>query len=337
MTLRTIAMIGGTGFVGGHMASELAHRGYDLKILTRNRERHRELMVLPTVQLLNADIHDDDDLDRHLRDVDAVINLAGILNERGRHGKEFWRVHVDLPRRIAEITARRGIERVLHMSALGADAAYGPSFYLRSKAEGEGQYQLHGHRDLAVTIFRPSVIFGPGDSFINRFAGLLKRMPGVFPLACPDSRYAPVYVGDVVTAFADSLGDPETHAQRYPLCGPEVFTLQEIVEYTARAMSLRRKVVPLGDGLSRLQANVMEHFPGKPFSRDNYLSTRVPNVCGGDNATPRFVDPPTPMNAVVPGYLRRHSVRKRYPEYRSMPTERHAKDIGPGDGPEWGR
>src|SRR5690606_4508306 len=126
-----------------------------------------------------------------------------------------------------------------------------------------------------VTSFRPSVIFGPGDSFFNRFARLLKRVPLVFPLACPNARFAPVYVGDVAEAFARALKDPQLYGRRLALCGPREYTLQQLVAYTAECLGLRRLILPLPDFLSRIQAAIFDFVPGKPFSTDNYRSTLV--------------------------------------------------------------
>jgi NADH dehydrogenase len=155
------------------------------------------------------------------------------------------------------------------------------------------------------------VIFGEGDSFFNRFATLLKLAPGLFPLACPDTRFAPVYVGDVVNQFLDALDNPATYGKRIDLCGPETYTLRQLVEYTAELLGLRRKIIGLPDFASRLQAAVMEYLvPGKPFSLDNYHSMQKDNVCNnGVIAT-------TSLKAVVPGYLLNRNTRKRYDLFR---------------------
>ena len=171
-----------------------------------------------------------------------------------------------------------------------------PSFTAREAAhaaEADG---------IAVTSFRPSVIFGPGDSFFNRFAGLLALSPFAFPLACPQARFAPVYVEDVVRAFLTALDDDATAGQRYELCGPRTYTLRELVAYTARISGRRRLVVGLGDRLSRLQGQVLERVPGKPFSTDNYLSTKTDSVCSS-NGFERLGIAPRSVESIVPGYL----------------------------------
>ena len=170
--------------------------------------------------------------------------------------------------------------------------------------------------EVAVTSFRPSVIFGPGDSFFNRFATLMKLLPGPFPLACADSRFAPVYVGDVVEAFARSLNDPATYGQRYGLCGPSEHTLWELIDYTADQLELCRPVVPLPNAIAKLQASLMEFVPGKPFSRDNFGSLQTPSVCGEDGLGQLGIEA-TPLDAVVPRYLAGHGERNaRYSTFR---------------------
>jgi uncharacterized protein YbjT (DUF2867 family) len=314
MKHRTICMLGGTGFVGRHIAALLARDGIDIRIVTRYAETKDAVRVLPTVRLIEADCHDPEVLGRAFSDCDAVINLVGILNEKGRKGEGFRHAHVDLTRKVLDACSETGVRRLLHMSALNA-AAGGPSHYLRSKGEAEGLIQVHRDRGLQFTVFQPSTIFGRGDSFINRFAGLLRLMPGVFPLACPHARMAPVWVEDVAEAFVRALDNRDTFGKRFQLCGPDVMSLKEIVEYTARTMRIRRKVIGLPDFLSRLQANVMEFVPGKPFSRDNYKSLQLDSVCTSDGLSQLGIRP-TGMDAVVPTYLDGGGVRGRYAKYR---------------------
>ena len=172
----------------------------------------------------------------------------------------------------------------------------GPSHYLRSK--GQAEHHLHSQcEDVAVTIFQPSVIFGENDSFLNRFAQLLKFIPVLFPLACADARFSPVYVGDVVKSMVDSIDDKTTHAQTYPLCGPNTYTLKELVEYTASVSGHRCKVISLSPMLSKIQAQVFEYFPGKPLSIDNYNSLKVDSVCTNDSSCT------TALEDIAPNYL----------------------------------
>lgn len=314
-----ICVLGGTGFVGFHLVHNLAEAGHSLRVLTRRRERHRELLVLPTVDLVQADIHDAQTLVDQFEGCDVVINLVGVLNEGKRGGDSFHDAHVALVQNIVAACRANGVGRLLHMSALNADARQGRSAYLRSKGEGEDIAHHGADKGIRVTSFRPSIIFGPGDHFFNRFAALLKWVPLALPLACPGSRYAPVFVEDVVKAFCRALDHRDTHGQRYELCGPNQYTLQQLVEYTAAVTGRRRMILPLGDRLSRLQARVMEHLPGKPLTYDNYLSMQQDNVCQGEGFPPLFELSPVSVEAVVPYYLtQRHQRAQRYQIYRQL-------------------
>jgi NADH dehydrogenase len=262
--------------------------------------------------LIEADVFDNLQLKKYLNGVDAVINLVGILNEKQHNGDGFRKVHVELPKNLLGICLDLNIRRILHMSALNADANLGTSFYLRTKGEGENTLHTYSTDRLAVTSFRPSVIFGPGDSFLNRFADLLKVMPYFFPLACATARFAPVYVGDVADRFVQALDDKSTYGQRYNVCGPEEYSLKQLVEYTAKTLDLNRRVISLPDFISQLQANVLEWFPGKPFSVDNYNSLKLDSVCQhGEHEA-------TSLAMVVPSYLGDDNRQTDYDAMRRM-------------------
>ena len=308
---RRICMVGGTGFVGRQLVVRLADEGHYVKVLARHRERHRDLLVLPTVHVIEADVRDEATLLREFRGMDVVINLVGILNQSGR--ARFREIHVELPRRIMAACRKSNIKRLLHMSALNADAGRSASEYLRTK--GEGENAMHAESGIAVTSFRPSVIFGPEDDFFNRFVRLLKIAPYFFPLACPQAKLAPVYIGDVVEAFARALNNRASFGQRYDLCGPKSYTLKQLVEFTAQQMGINRCVIGLGKGMSSLFATLLEMVPGKPMSRDNLASLRHDSVCKGEFPAV-FALTPTSIEAVVPVYLASHNTRKKYLGYR---------------------
>ncbi|HEX6550752.1 MAG TPA: complex I NDUFA9 subunit family protein [Gammaproteobacteria bacterium] len=299
MTRPQLCILGGSGFVGRHLVTRFAARGFNIKLLTRSSARHRELLVLPGVQIIEADVFDAAVLQREFAGCEGVINLVGILNERGHRGRGFERAHVELAQRVLDACIASGVQRLLHMSALNADLK-APSHYLRSKGEATRRVLAVADK-LNVTVFEPSVIFGPGDSFMNRFAGLLKLMP-VFPLACPRARFAPVYVGDVAEAFVRSYADAATFGKRYSLCGPKHYTLVELVRLAARASGLRRWIIGLPQWAGWLQAAVMEWLPGKPLSLDNYRSLKLDSVCSADTLQ-QFGITPTPLEAVLPDYL----------------------------------
>ena len=315
MSAKRIAILGGSGFVGRHLAAALTREGCATRVLTRRRSRSRSLLVMPTCEVVETNVHLASNLDTHLAGCDAVVNLTGILNEHAGAGEGFGDVHAELPGKLVEACRRHRIERMLHMSALGVGAD-APSEYLRTKFRGEQAAHAAQAHGIAVTSFRPSVIFGPGDSFFNRFADLLALSPFVFPLACPEARFAPVYIDDVVRAFLAALADDATAGQRYELCGPRTYTLRELVVFTAGITGHRRLIIGLGDRLSRLQGQVLERIPGKPFSTDNYLSTKVDSVCSC-NGLERLGIAPRSVESVVPGYLGRSERNSRLGRLRA--------------------
>jgi len=301
--LDNVLVLGGSGFVGRHLVAALATDGIRVTVPSRRRERAKHLLPLPTVDVVETDIMAPGALEALARGRQAVINLVGIL-----HG-DFERVHAELPRRVAAACRACGVGRLLHMSALGASPG-AASEYLRTKAMGE-QAALAA-TDLAVTAFRPSVIFGPEDAFLNTFAALARMFP-VLPIACPQARFQPVYVVDVAHAMSRTLGDLSTHGKTYELCGPRQYTLKELVELVCEMTGRRRVVIGLPDRLSYWQAFVMEKLPGKLITRDNLRSMQVPSVCAG--AFP-FGIRPQALEAAAPAYLAPAGPRERYPRLR---------------------
>lgn len=315
MSEHTICILGGTGFVGTRLATRLARDGHSLLVPSRYREGGRHLLVLPSLTLVQDDPHDRDRLVSLLRGCEVVINLVGILNERGRDGSGFRRAHTEFTRTVVHAAREAGVRRLLQMSALKANAERGPSHYLRTKGEAEQVVREECGPDLAWTIFQPSVIFGPNDSFLNRFAGLLRLSP-VLPLARPAARFAPVYVEDVVDAMVRCLDDADTWGQTYQLCGPTRYTLRELVTYVADTLELRRAIFGLPDWASQLQARVMDFVPGKPFSTDNDLSLTVNSVCS-DSGFDALGIRPRSLETIAPRYLRRESERRRLSDLRT--------------------
>lgn len=270
---------GGSGFLGSRLVAHLANAGHAVTVPTRDPERCRHLRLLPTVRIVHADIHAPGVLESLLRGADAAINLVGILNEAGRDGAGFRRAHVELTRRLIQACGTAGVDRLIQVSALNAASpdASNPatSHYLRSKGEAEALVRAAG---LRWTILQPSVIFGPGDSFLNRFAGLLRVIPLALPLAMPQARFSPVHVADVVEAIARVIREPAAVGRTYQLCGPDTFTLHELVGMVAGMLGLRRWIIGLPGPVSRLQAAIMDFVPGKPFSTDNYRSLLTGSV-----------------------------------------------------------
>jgi uncharacterized protein YbjT (DUF2867 family) len=297
-----VCILGGTGFVGHHLVNALSAAGYGCRVLVNRPERHRDLHLVPGCSLHTVADWGTGGLREAFAGCGTLINLAGILNEGG--GRTLEGTHVTLVATALDAAQLAGVTRYLHMSALNADAESGPSEYLRTKGRGEALARQAGERGIAVTRFRPSVIFGRGDSFFSRFANLLRLVPGPFLLACPNARFAPVYVGDVAQALLQSLKYPDTAGASFALCGPRTFTLRQLVEYTAIHMGRKVRVVGLGDGLSRLQAGIFQHLPGRPFTMDNYLSLQVDSVCARSGLAELEIHA-TDVDTVVPGLLGR--------------------------------
>jgi len=315
MELKNVLLIGGSGFVGGWIANRLSERGIRVTIPTRHRDNTKQLILLPTVDMVEADVNDAQQLAALMRGQDAVINLVGILHDhdsRLPYGKGFAAAHIELPKKIVAAMRQTGVRRLVHMSALNA-AVDAPSEYLRSKGEGEAVV-LAAAGELDITVFRPSVIFGPGDSFLNMFAKLLKRFP-VFPLGGGTARFQPVYVGDVADAFVGCLTERATFGQRYELCGPKTYTLRELVEYTGELTGKRRPVIDLGDGgWAYLQAGLLWLLPNPPMSPDNLRSMQVDSVTDGAHDYPGWH--PSRVEAVAPTYLTTVKPKMRLDGYR---------------------
>ena len=317
MRYSRVLVVGASGFLGRHLVAALAAAGMDVTVPTRRLERAKPLRLLPTVTVIEADAGAPDTLARLAIGHDALINLAGVLHsrrgrrdERGPHdyGPDFARAHVEVPQAAVAACRAAGVKRLLHMSALGASRD-APSEYLRSK--GVGEEAVLAADDLAVTVFRPSVVFGPDDRFLNLFARLAAMSP-VLPVACPQARFQPVFVGDVVRAYQAALGDPDAVGKRYDLCGPKEYTLRELVEFACEASGRPRVVIGLGDAMSTLQAWLMEFSPAPMMTRDNIRSMQVPNVCAPGNAPLPFGIAPTPLEPTARAWLAPASPRDRY-------------------------
>lgn len=314
---KKIVVLGGTGFVGTHLCAALVAAGHRVHVLSRNPQTAKNLTVLPTLSLEKVDVYQQAQLTKACHGADVVINLIGILNESGHNGAGFYKAHVQLAQKVITACTQNHIPRLLQMSALNAQSAKAQSFYLRTKGDAENYIHRHAPDYLHVTSFRPSVIFGSGDQFLNRFATLLRYSPGVLFLPVPNSLYAPIYVGDVVTAMLAALDKPETYGQRYDLCGPRVYTLKTLVEYVAELKGLHRIVIGLPKWLSKIQAQLMEYLPGKPFSKDNYLSTLSPSVCQQEMAAVLQL-PLTSLESVAPLYLQADRQQSLLDKYRAQ-------------------
>ena len=303
MTSRNVLLIGGSGFVGRQVASKLASAGYKVVLPTRRSIYAKDLWVLPNVQVVEANVHDAlvlDDLCRRIGQDGVVINLVGVLHDKQGtpYGPGFEKNHVELPRKIIAAMAKNKLQRYLHMSALGADVA-GCSMYQRSKGAGEA---LVKESTLNWTIFRPSVIFGEDDSFINLFGTLQKYAP-VMPLAGAGAKFQPVYVGDVAEAFVRAINMSGTVCRTFDLVGANVYSLAELVKFAGAKVKKSSFVIPIPRALGYLQAYMLEFMPGPTLmSRDNLASMQQDNVLpmGAENALQKtFGITPQPLEVLL--------------------------------------
>ncbi|MDR5879437.1 complex I NDUFA9 subunit family protein [Caballeronia sp. LZ032] len=309
-----IALIGGSGFIGSHLVNALVDLGKNVRVATRRRASAAHRTLLP-IDGLATEGHEPLPQAALIEQCDAVINLVGVLQGRrgDPYGPEFAKAHVELPRKIAAACAAKGVRRLLHMSALGADVD-GPSMYLRSKGEGEKIVRESG---LDWTVFRSSVVFGPEDNLLNQFA-FLERMFPVIPLACADAQFQPVFVGDVAKAMVNVLDLDAAGHQVYELAGPGVYTLAELVRFAGATIGKHARIIKLPESLGRLQAMTMEMAPGEPLiSRDNLDSMKTPNIASGPLAPELGIDEPASIEAIAPLYLTGNASRSRFDAFRA--------------------
>ncbi len=312
--MHKICLLGGTGFIGRHLANSLMQAGWQVRIPTQQRERHRDLMLYSKLELVSANIHEQEQLTNLIADCEIVINTVGILNEYGRDGSGFNKAHVELPKKVVTACQANNVKQLLHVSAINADTQ-GPSHYLRTK--GIGEALVHAAEGLNTTVFRPSVIFGKDDSFLNKFAALLRIPSPIFMLPSAQAKLAPIWVDDVVAAMLQTVGKSEHYGKTYNICGPTVYTLQELVAYTAELLKVKRFIVPLNDKISHQLARVMDFVPGVPYSVDNYQSATLENSCKDNNHLEQLGITPHSLEEVMPKYfISCKTHRESYSEFR---------------------
>jgi NADH dehydrogenase len=302
MDIKKVLVLGGSGYVGTYIVNRLSQRGIEVTVPTRRRERTKALIMQPGVEMPEANIHCEATLADLMRGHDAVINLVGILHSRDvqfPYSADFGKAHVELPKKIIAACKATGVRRLIHMSALHASPK-APSEYLASKGEGEAAV-MAAKADLEVTVFRPSVIFGLGDAFLTMFASVLKITP-VFPLGFGYARFQPVWAADVADAFVDSLFNDASAGQAYDLVGPKVYTLRELVDYTAELTGSKAKIIPLCEGLAYLQAGLMWLAPEPMMSPDNLRSMQIDSVCDA-SCNPPANWRPTALESIAPTYI----------------------------------
>ncbi len=316
MNISPVLVLGGSGFVGRHVCEQLVRAGHQVTVPTPRASRAASVQTLPGLTVIETDVHDDAALAALMAGHSAVVKLIAVL-----HGDEarFERMHVQLPQRIAAAMRQAGVERLVHVSALGADLQ-GPSLYQRSKARGEAVLASAG---LDLTVLRPSVIFGAEDRFLNLFADLQQVFP-FMPLAGSGTKFQPVWVNDVAAAIVRCLQDRRTIGQTCEACGPETFTLGELVKRSGQWAGVNggkgRPVIPLPRWVGWLQALAMEMLPGEPLmSRDNLASMAVDNVASGQLPGLQALGiTPAALSAVAPTYLGHKGPRSRLEGWRSQ-------------------
>ena len=296
-----ILLLGGTGFVGRHVCEKLTRMGNSMTVITRRANQASAIQNLPRVTVIEGDVYNLEFLTQCMNEHDVVINLIAIL-----HGTPaaFEKAHVQLPQVIAQACQESGVHRLIHISALGASLT-GPSEYQRSKARGEEVFKQAG---LELTLLQPSVIFGKEDKFLNLFAQLQSITP-IVPLAGATTRFQAVWVEDVANAIAHCVFNSDTAGKTYELCGPEVFTLQQLVQKSGQWAGIRqgkgRLVFGIPHAMAWLQAFLMEMAPGQPLmSRDNLASMEVDNVASGHALGLKDLNMvAAAVSSIAPGYL----------------------------------
>ncbi len=314
MRHESIALIGGSGFIGSHLANALVAAGKRVRIATRRRDNARHLTLLP-LDVIEVDVFDPVDLARFVEGADAVVNLVGTLHGRraNPYGPEFAKLHVELPTKIVAACEGKSVHRLIHLSALGADPE-GPSMYLRSK--GDGEKAVRGAARIAATIFRPSVVFGPEDRFLNTFA-LLQRFFPVIPLARPEARFQPIFVGDVAKAIVNTVDLEAASGRTYELGGPSVYTLDALVRFCGEATGRHARIMRLPNAFAYMQAMGFELLPGEPLiTRDNLDSMTIDSVLHGPLAPELGVEPAS-VEAIAPAYLGNASLGSRFSAFRT--------------------
>ncbi|MEJ0015637.1 MAG: complex I NDUFA9 subunit family protein [Acetobacteraceae bacterium] len=323
MATRSVATVfGGSGFIGRYIVKRLAKKGFVVRVAVRDPERALFLKPMGGVGQvvpLYASLANETTVQRAVVGADLVVNTVGLLAEP--RGGDFQRIQAEGPGLIGRAASAAGVARVLHISAIGADPG-AASRYAATKGAGEVALR---QAYPGATILRPSLVFGPEDRLFNRFAAMARMLP-FMPVICGDTRFQPVFVGDVADAVLAALGQADAAGTTYELGGPKVWQFRELLAYILKETGRARRLVDVPHGLAQFQARVMEMLPGKPFTRDQLLMLGQDNVV--DPAMPGLKELgiiPTPIELVVPAYLRRFQSgggrRRDLPEEPVAPGE----------------
>ena len=293
-SLGKITILGGTGFIGSQLCAKLSPLCDKIHVLTRNTEANKDLKLIPNLEIIQANVLDDRTLNSMLAGSDIVINTIGILNESGRDNT-FYNLHYELTKKVSNAIKINKVKRYLHISSLNADPR-AISQYLITKGLAENYIRDNTNNFCNTTIFRPSIVFGEDDSFFNKFATILKFLP-VFPLACPDSKFMPIYVNELTDFMVSTIPDNKTYGQKIDVTGPNEYTFRQLIDITLKALKIRRLIIPLNYTLSKLQAVIFQRLPGKLFTLDNFLSLQT-DSCSNEGFKGKLA-----LEDIVPGYL----------------------------------
>ena len=300
-----VTVFGGGGFIGRHIVQRLAAAGHSIRIAGRDTERAARLCTMGGVGQISpiaASITDEVSSARAVAGADIVINLVGILFE-SRAG-DFKRIQAEGAGRVARLAAAAGAKQFLHLSAIGADAA-SPSLYAQTKAAGEAAVLAAFP---GAIILRPSVVFGAEDQFFNRFAGLAALLP-FMPVVAGETRFQPVYVGDVADAAMAALADPAASGKVFELGGPRVMSMRQVLRYILDVTGRQRPMIALPGGFVRLQARLGELLPTPPLTRDQLILLGKDNVVSPNALGFQALGiEPKAVEAIVPSYLARFRV-----------------------------
>ena len=305
--LGKIIILGGTGFIGSQLSAKLSPLCDKICVLTRNIEANKDLKLIPNLEIIHANVLDERSLNAVFSGSDIVINTIGILNESGRDNT-FNNLHYELTKKISNAIELNKVKRYLHISSLNADPR-ATSEYLITKGLAENYIRDNTDNFCNTTIFRPSIVFGEDDSFFNKFSTILRFLP-IFPLACPNSKFMPIYVNELTDFMISTISDNTTYGQKIDVTGPNEYTFRQLIDITLKALKIRRLIIPLNYTLSKLQAVIFQRLPGKLFTLDNFLSLQT------DSCSTKGFKGKLAIEDIVPGYLNFSLKQKHFENLR---------------------
>ena len=302
-----VVILGGTGFIGAQLATKLSPISEKIVIPTRNIESNSGLKMIPNLKIIRTDIKDERSINQLFKDADLIINTVGILNELDEDNS-FDKIHYQITKKISHCIKKNNIKRYLHISSLNADPK-SIGKYLKSKGQAEDFLISETSSFCKLTIFRPSIVFGESDSFFNKFATLLKFLP-IFPLACPNAKFMPVYVEDLTDFMISTINNVDSYGKKIDVTGPNEYTFRELINQTLRALKIKRIIIPLNNFLSQVQARVFEKLPGKLFTMDNYQSLQI------DSCSDKGFKGSSSIEDIIPRYLNIKYKQERFEKLR---------------------